>query len=131
MLSAICEHLLFLLCILVGLCLCTLCAHSSVSGLAASVAQFAVCLFLARVVRHFALCDDDLVGDWHADVAVLDLSEMACEFAGCLDFSLGRIALLWLLGVAWEQHQSLAVGFQTVDVGGEGFFGQVLAARVD
>ena len=50
---------------------------------------------------------------------------------GSLDVGCGRLTGLGRFGLAREEDETLLVGFEALDVGGERLFGEVLAARVD
>merc|ERR1712098_401605 len=68
---------------------------------------------------------------------ILDGQEAALErchratLTRLLDILSRRIALLGLAAAAWEHNHTLGVLLQTLDVGLEALFGQILAARID
>ena len=43
----------------------------------------------------------------------------------------GSLAGFWRLALEWEENETGVVSFKALDIGGEGFFGEVLATWVD
>ncbi len=104
--------------------------HTDQTSLAASIAELPVRGRLALEVRNLALLDLELVGDRERAVRALDLALVSA--LAMLLHVVGRcLAVLWRLDLAREEHETGLVGLEALDVGGEGLFGEVLAARVD
>lgn len=97
---------------------------------AARVAQLPVCRTLTLEVGDLALLDGDLVADREEAAGLLDLA-VVTSLASRLVVLGGCLTGLRRLGAAWEEDETLLVGFEPLDVGGEGLFGEVGAARVD
>ena len=130
---AICLFLLAGLFLLLGLL--ALLALADKTSIGASDTELAVCVLGGWVVGKLALLDGDLVGDWEClvgdlDLAVVEVARLA-DLAGSLDLLLLGVALLWSLGLAWEEDKTLLVGLEALNVGLEGLLGEVLAAWVD
>jgi len=115
---------------LLSLSLRTLLANTDESSLAPGVSKLPVGLLFAWVVRNLALGDDGLVLDGDTLVGVLDLS-FVTTLPDLLDLLSTSVALLGRLGLAWEKDQASLVCLETLDVGGEGLFGEVLSAGID
>lgn len=100
------------------------------SRVTARVAELPVRLLLAGVVADLALDEGCLVVDGEVRLVLLDLA-VVCDLFASLGLLGRRVAVLGCVGLAGEEHETGLVGLQTLDVGGEGLLGQVLAAGVD
>ena len=87
-----------------------------------------------RSLADWRICPIEISGQCiDLTIGQLDLAivEVGADLAGGIDFVLGGVALLGLLGLAGEEHKALLVLLQTLDIGLERLLGQVLSAWVD
>ena len=112
---------------LVSLLPSTLLTLAGIFGLSPRLAQLSVCTTLDSS-WHVALLDlGDLRVVWNDWQSELESS----DGVDILDILLGGISVLVLTELAGEEDQSGAVSLETCDVDGEGFTGEVLAARIN
>lgn len=89
---------------------------------------------ILRAFRHVApihLADSLLAGDVRNRQRQTGLPRDLAFFGAFCDLLLGRIEFLVLAVAAGEEDQAGAVGFEALDVHGEGFGGEIGAARVN
>jgi hypothetical protein len=113
---------------LVSLILRPLLTRTGVSGLAPRVPKLSVGTSL-NCSWELALLDlgnGNGVGNWERSLGALDVVGLDGGDVGS-----GRVTLLGLASLSWEEDEAGAVSLETGNVQGEGLDGEVLAAGID